>query len=183
MAGDRSPRATWRWWAIGVALTAAAVLIRAIVPAQGFDRQPETLVGVGVGLAIVVLLVWLTPVVYHHGESRLRARTGPSAWVHRAIDPDDPQAWLSVVVSDEAVTVLGRRNRVRSRWPLEDIVGVDVTPVRIGLLDHTGLTITLRDGSRGRIALPSRSTFSYPEELTEEAQQEIRRRLATRRRG
>ncbi len=165
MAGDRSPRAKRRWWIVGVALAATAIYVRALALAHGVDNAPETLTGVGIGLAIVVLVVSLTPAVYRHGESTLRARTDSSAWVHRCIDPDDPQAWLSVVASDEAVTVLGRKDRVRSRWPLENIVDVAITPVRIGLLNHTGLTITLQDDSRCRIALPSRSTFSYPKEL------------------
>ena len=178
MAGAASPRAKRRWWAIGLALSSAAVLIRIAALPRTFDKESETWTAIVLCVAVFVLIIWLTLVVYNRGESKLRADAGSNFWVHRCIDPDDPQAWLSVVVSDDAVTILKSKNRARSRWPLDDVVDVAVGPVRIGLLDHTGLTIGLREGSPVSIALPSRTTFSYPRGLADEAAAEIERRLA-----
>jgi hypothetical protein len=159
-----------RWWAIGVLVFgSAAILIRlALAPwTQSLTAVP-----------VVVLTIALAVVAYNRGESKLRAEAGPDVWVHRCIDPAEPQAWLSVVVSDDAVTVLDRKRRVRNRWPLATIADVTVGPVMIGALNHTALTIRLRDRHPGHIALPSRSMFSYPRALADEAQGEIRRRLA-----
>lgn len=178
MAGDVSPRGKRRWWALGLVLSSAAVLLRLAALANNGGKGPETWTAIALGAAIVGLIIWLTLVRYNRGESKLRANAGGKVWVHRCIDPDDPQAWFSVVVSDEAVTVLGRKNRVRSCWPLDSVVDVAVGRIRIGLVDHTGLTITFREGPSASIALPSRTTFFYPRALADTAQREIQRRQA-----
>lgn len=170
-----------RSWSIGLALAGGAVLIRMVLVAQNFDNAAQTWIEIALGAGLTLLMLWLTLVVYNRGESQLRADAGSDAWVHWCVDPENPRAWLSVVVSDDAVTMLGRKKHIRTRWPLQTITNVSVGPVRIGLLDHTGLTLGLQDGSSVSIALPSRSTFSYPREVADQAQAEILRRKAARR--
>jgi hypothetical protein len=159
-------------------MTAVAVvlLIAALVlgPGEPFDL----VLGIVAGIAVMVVTMWVGLVVYNRRESALQAELGSTVWAHRCIDPNYPAAWLSVAVSDEAVTVLRRKNRVRDRWPLDTIADVVVEPMPMGFAQHTCLTLVLRGGARASLALPSRSTLSYPRALADEAQQEILRRLA-----
>lgn len=156
--------------------------IAVVPPTIAFVLRPSELLeaaaGIVAGVAVMVLVMWAGLGVYNRRESALQAELGSTVWAHRCIDPNYPEAWLSVVVSDEAVTVLRGKNRVRDRWPLNTIVGVDVEPMPMGLAQHTCLILILRGGARASLALPSRGTFSFPRELAEEAQQEIQRRLA-----
>ena len=173
MARAASPLTKRRWWvAIWATLAGAALL------ARGLGSGPKT-AGLAIGLAVSVLIGSVTVAVYNRGEARLRGEVGPAVWVHRCIDPADPRAWLFLVVSDDAVTVLDRRKDVRDRWPLADIADVTVGRVVMGVVDHTCLMMSLRDRRHPvPIALPSRSTLSYPPKLANEARGEIQRRLA-----
>jgi hypothetical protein len=178
VARDALPQSRRRWWAALLALLAVAV----VPPTVAFVLRPgdllEAVAGIVAGLAVMVLMMWAGLGVYNRRESALQAELGSTVWAHRCIDPNYPPAWLSVVVSDQAVAVLGRKHRVRDRWPLESIVDVVVEPMAMGFVQHTCLTLILHGGARVSIALPSHSTLSFPRSLAEEAQAEIQRRLA-----
>lgn len=178
MSGNASRRRRRRWWAAGLAGAAVAVGLRIVASVLGPGEPSDVVVGIVAGLAVMVLLMWVAVVVYNRRESSLQAQLGPAVWAHRCIDPLYPQAWLSLVVSDEAVTVLRRKNRVRDRWPLDTITDVVVEPMPMGFGQHTCLVLILHGGARVSLALPSSSTLFIPREPAEEAQQEIQRRIA-----
>jgi uncharacterized membrane protein YhaH (DUF805 family) len=178
VSGDASPQRRRRWWAALLAVLAVAVVPPTVAFVLRPDEMLQALAGIVAGLAVIVLLMWAGLGMYNRRESALQAELGPTVWAHRCIDPDYPPAWLSVVVSDEAVAVLGRKHRVRDRWPLESIVDVVVEPMTTGFAQHTCLTLLLHGGARVSLALPSRNTLSFPRSLAEEAQAEIQRRRA-----
>jgi hypothetical protein len=178
VSGDASRPLRRRWWAVGLAVSAVAVVLAIVSLVIRPGELSELAAGTLAGLTVVVLAMWVGLVVYNRRESTLQAELGSQVWTHRCIDPNYPAAWLSLAVSDEAVRVLRRKNRVRDRWPLDTIVDVVVEPMPMGFMQHTCLTLILRGGARASICLPSHSTFSFPKAVAEEAQQEIQRRLA-----
>jgi hypothetical protein len=176
--GDASSQTWRRTRVIVLACSAVAVLLRIVSLALRPVDWVSIVISVVGGGMLVALIIVVARRVYNRGESTLQAKLGPNVWVHRCADPDDPEAWLSVVVSDEAVTVVGRKDRVRSRWPLDTIVDVAVGPAKVNYVRRTCLNLTFRGGARASLALPSRSMLSYSRALAEEAQAEIQRRLA-----
>jgi hypothetical protein len=168
-------------WVASVVCSVLAVLLLmgsfALRPGDWVSKMISIVIAVVIAVPIFVVTAHLS----HRSDSALQARLGPNVWVHRCANPDAPEARLWVVVSDEAVTVIGRKDYVHSRWPLEAIVDVAVGPALVKFMRRTCLNLTFRGGGRASLALPSRSMLTYSRAVADEARAEILRRMATSR--
>jgi hypothetical protein len=126
-----------------------------------------------VGVCLLILAVTLA--VYDRSTRREAARLGV-VWSRRCLLPDTQEMWRMLVVDSAGIRVISLRGRAKHAWPWASVLDADlesVTPPG-SLVSHTGVVVTLAEGGRVPILLPSASTFRYPLATAEDAVQRIR---------
>jgi hypothetical protein len=171
--GSSAKPRSWTPWVLsgtGVALGLVRLLF-------GFQNYPfSAALGLAIGLAVSGLVFAITLRWYHRSVRRMLRLARLRAWVRGCVDPVMPELWQAVALEGTGVRILKRSGTAEGPWPYHEIGTVDIGPVPVGLLEHTGVILHLRSGNIVQFLLPSRDTLHYPIELARQCVTEIHQR-------
>lgn len=132
---------------------------------------------VALALTLTVVVFAGTIALYWRRQRRIRRFAGPTSWATACVDPRNPRAWRALVIDVVGVHLKRSSGREEKSWTWSMISGATPRPVRpiASAVQHSGLQITMTDGTAVEFLFPSRSTLRYPPELLQRVLRELAR--------